>query len=219
MTGAHGESSGLARPDIIEQWLATLRRWGYEGVRTGAVGPVVADDLAAAGFVAVQDLALLSCDLTSQPAVPRDRAIVRVRTHSARRESLIAAALTVDSRSFGQGWALDRPALQEARAATRRAQLMVSLSDGGQPSGFVLAGATSGRGFVQRLAVDPDRRRTGTATRLLGQAHTWLAARGCSTSVVNTETSNTAALALYRSFGYAPLPYGLRVLERPLGDR
>jgi ribosomal protein S18 acetylase RimI-like enzyme len=219
VTGAHGESSGLARPDIIEQWLATLRRWGYDGVRTGAVGPVVADELAASGFATVQDLALLSCDLTSRPAVPRDRGIVRVRTHSARRETMTAAVLDVDSRSFGPRWALDRPALREAHAATRRARLMASLSDNGQPTGFVLAGATSGNGFVQRLAVDPDRRREGTATRLLGQAHKWLSARGCSTSVVNTETSNEAALALYRSFGYAPLPYGLRVLERPLGDQ
>ena len=86
---------------------------------------------------------------------------------------------------------------------------------GGRATGFVLAGATAGSGFVQRLAVDPAHRREGTAARLLGQAHRWLSLRGCSTSVVNTETTNGAALGLYRAFGYVPLPYGLRVLERP----
>lgn len=219
VTGAHGETAGLARPDVIAQWLATLRRWGYEGVRTGAVGPVAAGELSAAGFATVQELALLSCDLTSRDPVPADRSVTRVRTRWARQESMIASALQVDAGSFGPAWALDRLSLREAHSATQRARMMATVGDDGRATGFVLAGATAGSGFVQRLAVDPGRRREGTATRLLGQAHRWLSLRGCSTSVVNTETTNEAALGLYLSFGYAPLPYGLRVLERPLTIR
>ena len=219
VTGAHGETAGLARPDVIAQWLATLRRWGYEGVRTGAVGPVAADELTAAGFATVQELALLSCDLTSRAQVPADRSIVRIRTRWARQESMIAAVLGVDAESFGPGWALDALSLREAHGATHRARLMAVTGADARPTGFVLAGATAGSGFVQRLAVDPRHRRGGIATQLLGQAHRWLSLRGCNTSVVNTETTNGPALGLYRSFGYAPLPYGLRVLERPLTIR
>lgn len=219
LTGAHGQDTALARPDVIATWLDTLRRAGFEGVRTGAVGPGVAADLTAAGFTAVQDLVLLSCDLTTGPRAGADPRIDRIRTKWVHRQTDIQQVLGIDAASFGPDWALDRVAFDEACAATQRSRLMACRDADGTAAGFVLAGATAGSGFIQRLAVIPDRRRGGTATRLLAQAHRWLAGSGCSTSVVNTETTNEAALGLYQRFGYAPLPYGLRVLERPLADR
>ena len=71
-------------------------------------------------------------------------------------------------------------------------------------------------GFIQRLAVDPARQRTGVGLRLMHAAHRWLRSHRCTTALVNTETDNLAALRLYQRFGYAELPYGLQVLERPL---
>jgi GNAT superfamily N-acetyltransferase len=61
--------------------------------------------------------------------------------------------------------------------------------------------------------VRPNARRTGTATRLVAAALQWSFKKGCGTTVVNTETTNDAALGVYASFGFAPMDEGLVVLE------
>jgi len=53
----------------------------------------------------------------------------------------------------------------------------------------------------------------GTATRLVAAALQWSHKKGCSTTVVNTETTNDAALGVYAAFGFAPMDEGLVVLE------
>mgnify|MGYP006277917383 FL=1 len=215
---AGGHSGDLQPPDTdtVNQWLATLRDAGYSHVRTGAVGPDIARRLTESGFAVAQDLALLSVDLTAGTPVVNTGQGIRVVRRGPGRRGVLAGVLDVDSTAFGPGWALDMDSLEEAIAATQRSRTWTARDDSGRVTGFVLAGVTGPTGFVQRIAVSPGHRRTGLAASLLGRAHDWMSARGCTTAVVNTETTNDAALALYQRFGYRAMPYGLQVLERSL---
>ena len=217
ITGAHGQHSSLPAAGIIEEWCADLAAAGYAGVRTGAVGPDMAESLCSNGFRPIQTLSLLSADLTSGPLPVRpDRSIRPVRGRLPAHRSLVDRILHIDAVSFGDTWCMDRSMLAEAARATHRSRFFTARDAAGVPVGFLLAGMTDSSGFVQRLAVLPEQRRGGVALQLMGAAHRWLRARGCTTSIVNTETTNEAALRLYQRCGYAELPYGLQVLERPL---
>jgi len=201
----------------VEGWLERLTHLGYAGVRTGAVSPDIAKALSRNGFRVIQDLTLLSADLSGGaiPAGPGP-SIRPLRGRFLTRHSVVDRILDIDHVSFGDQWALDHTALGEAVRATDRSRIFVARDAGGVPVGFVLAGMSDSTGFIQRLAVMPGHRRTGVALRLMGAAHRWLRSKGCSTAVVNTETDNHAALHLYQRCGYAGLPYGLQVLERTL---
>lgn len=208
-------------PDVpsVRAWIPGLLNMGYRSVRTGAVAPDLAERLQEAGFATVQNLTLLSTTLPAPPVTTVDptrrEVISRLWRTGGRR---LQESLRVDNLAFGAEWSFDASTLRDAVGATGHCVFLVA-SEPRQPvHGFVVAGATGSTGYVQRLAVDPARRRVGTASRLLHRAHAWMTRRGCRTSVVNTEDSNHAALALYRGFGYEPLPYGLRVLELALGD-
>lgn len=59
-------------------------------------------------------------------------------------------------------------------------------------------------GHVTTVAVDNACRRRGIATALLVALATDARARGCSALTLEVRAGNTAALALYRRFGFAP---------------
>ena len=218
ITGGHADTARLPRRESVNEWLHTLELWGYRSVRTGAIGPEMAAGLEAAGFTTAQDLLLLSADLSSNTCSRPPGTGVSPRRHwprLSRRDREVV--LDIDRASFGEKWSLDANALAEAQRATVRSRIFLATSEGATV-GFLLAGATGNDGYVQRLAVHPDHRRRGHAGVLLDHAHHWLRRQGCAVSWVNTEVSNRAAADLYLRRGYAPLPYGLWVLERRLAD-
>lgn len=206
----------MPRPGTVNEWLHTLEMWGYRSVRTGALGPEMAATLSGAGFTPIQDLLLMSTDLTSRGGEsPPPGTVKPLRLHPRPSKRTVESVLAVDAASFDPVWALDASSFDEARRATVRSRLLAAV-DGPDTVGFVLAGATGSGGYIQRLAVLPDRRHNGIGSGLMAAAHAWLRSKGCSTAVVNTETGNQPAINLYRRMGYATLPYGLQVLERPL---
>lgn len=213
----HSNSGAVLTPDMVAGWVPILRGMGFSAARTGAVGPDVASCLTVAGFVPVQELTLLSVDLpatgNAAQALPRDEQLARLRFMHGRR---FQEVLDIDNRAFGTTWSLDAATLRDALGATGRSALWVARPARQPARGFVVVGATGNAGYVQRLAVHPGHQRHGTASHLLSRAHEWLVAAGCRTAVVNTEPTNTAALGLYRRFGYVPLSYGLQVLELDL---
>lgn len=219
IAGSHGPNVRLPEPSILNGWLEQLTRWGYRSVRTTALSPELAAAFAQLGFFPVQELALLSAVLLDTPEL-RARPSFAVRTirrvPSRPYPTRIAEVLLrIDRSAFGEDWCMDPGMFDESRTATRRSRLFAAIDQHG-PAGFITVGATGPSAFLQRLAVDPKSQRQGMASHLVSRSLQWARRVGCSHAVVNTATTNVAALDLYRSFGFTPMDQGLSVMERSL---
>ncbi|MEY4391838.1 MAG: hypothetical protein RLZZ544_547, partial [Actinomycetota bacterium] len=111
ITSAHAVDSALPGDDIVGGWLERLTHLGYAGVRTGAVSPDIAKALSRNGFRVIQDLTLLSADLSGGaiPAGPGP-SIRPLRGRFLTRHSVVDRILDIDHVSFGDQWALDHTA-------------------------------------------------------------------------------------------------------------
>jgi ribosomal-protein-alanine N-acetyltransferase len=202
---------------ILQSWVDTLSRWGYDSVRTSPVAPIAATALSAVGFNTSQKLTLLERSHTVPVVVTQPLRSARPRFPMSRMPSpsIVEGILRIDRVAFGDEWMMDQQTFREALNATRRARIFVSHDDG-KLTGFVIAGITDSYGFIQRLAVHPDFQRHGVAGSLVQNSLSWIHSRGCSSTVVNTEVSNAAALSIYEKNGFVPLDYNLLVMERQL---
>jgi len=215
--GSHSPTLQLPDTKILQSWVDTLSRWGYDSVRTSPVAPVAATALSAVGFNTSQKLTLLERPDTGAIAVAQPLRAIRSRFPASRMPapSTVEAILRIDRAAFGHEWMMDEQTFREALHATRRARIFGSYVDG-ELSGFVIAGITDSYGFIQRLAVHPNFQRRGDASSLVQNSLAWIHSRGCRSTVVNTEVSNAAALSIYERNGFVPLDYNLAVMERRL---
>ena len=215
--GSHSPSLKMPDTPILQTWVDTLSRWGYRSVRTSPLAPGATAALSAVGFTPVQNLTLLERISSTSPIIQSQLPTAAVRFPFSRfpRTALTRTIIEVDREAFGDEWMMDQETFEEALRATRRSRIFVSHVDGAL-SGFVIAGVTDSYGFIQRLAVRPACRRRGEATNLVQTALSWIHSRGCSSTVVNTETSNVSALSIYKKCGFTPMEYGLTVMERQL---
>lgn len=69
--------------------------------------------------------------------------------------------------------------------------------------GTIIAGFDGVRGWVHRLAVCPDQRRQGLASKLMRRAEFDLKKMGCSKLNLQVRASNLEVLKFYQSLGYA----------------
>ena len=215
--GSHNPTLQLPETPILQTWVDTLSRWGYDSVRTSPLAPVAATALSAVGFNTSQKLTLLERP-DADPVIPtRPLQSVRPRFPMSRMPaaSMVEEILEIDRAAFGQEWMMDEQTFREALHATRRARIFVSHAEG-RISGFVIAGVTDSYGFIQRLAVHHDFQRRGDASSLVQNSLAWIQSHGCKSTVVNTEVSNAAALSIYKRNGFVPLDYNLSVMERQL---
>ena len=215
--GSHNPMLQLPETPILQTWVDTLSRWGYDSVRTSPLAPVAATALSAVGFNTSQKLTLLERP-EIDPVIPtRLLQSVRPRFPMSRMPatSMVEAILEIDRAAFGHEWMMDVQTFREALHATRRARVFISHAEG-RISGFVIAGVTDSYGFIQRLAVHPDFQRRGDASSLVQNSLAWIQSRGCTSTVVNTEVTNAAALSIYEHHGFVPLDYNLSVMERQL---
>jgi ribosomal protein S18 acetylase RimI-like enzyme len=203
--------SAQAAPSIerVAAELDRLRRRGVRTVLTGALhahelGPFVTN-----GFVLHEHLTLLRHDLAAIPDPPAD---VRIRRAWRRDHD---ATLALDNRAFSGFWALDRAGLGDALTATPVRRFRLARS-GGPILGYAVTGRSGPRGYLQRLAVDPDHHRQGIGTALVADALSWLRRTGAQVAVVNTQDENQGALSLYERCGFEVEPEGLTVLTRSL---
>ena len=215
--GSHNPNVQLPDTPILQSWVDTLSRWGYDSVRTSPLAPVAAAALSAVGFNTSQNLTLLERPDAGPVIVTHPLRFVRPRFPMSRMPapSVVEAILCIDRAAFGEEWMMDNETFREALHATHRARIFISRVQG-ELSGFVIAGITDSYGFIQRLAVHPDLQRRGQARLLLENSLSWIHSRGCRSTVVNTEVSNAAALSIYEDNGFVPLEYNLSVMERQL---
>jgi ribosomal protein S18 acetylase RimI-like enzyme len=195
-------------PDAVRQCLAVLRERGVDEVVTGALARVEVPAFLDAGFVVREHLHLLVHDLTTLPRAPT---LDGVRLRRARRSDR-ADVLAVDAIAFDSFWRLDQAALADALEATAARRFRVATAP--EVRGYLVTGRSAGRGYLQRLAVDPAHQRGGIATMLVLDGLRWLARHGVSQAIVNTQEHNAGALALYSRLGFRRERHGLSVLAR-----
>lgn len=221
MTGAHDDRRSLPSAEVVSAWLPTVAGFGYSHVRTSAVAPSMQHELSEAGFEVCQELSLLRAEAPLQ--IKRARVLdlrPRKMHHYGGRvtKSTRQKILGVDAQAFGLLWALDAASLRDALLATQCSRIF-SVTNNDQCEGFIVVARTGVAGFVQRLAIQPHLWHKGLGSLLLAHGLQWLERQDCEHVVVNTETRNVAALALYQKFGFQVMPYQLSVLERTTSEQ
>lgn len=105
------------------------------------------------------------------------------------------------ARAFARGWGPDE---FERLLSERTVRAHVACEGRNrQPVGFILSHVVPPEAEVLTLAVVTDKRRRGIGRALLAHHLGRLASEGISTSFLEVEEGNVAALALYRAMGYA----------------
>ena len=191
---------------VLARLLDELDARGVAHVTTSALGPADTGPWVAAGFTPATRLVLLRAEVRAAP--PRARAVPRLRV--GRRRDWTALA-ELDTRAFAPQGGLGEGGLLDAMAVTPAARVRVA----GQPVvGFVIVGHDLRCGYLQRLAVAPEAEGRGIGSALVADTLRWLHRRGAREALVNTESGNARALALYERFGFVRQAEGLLVLER-----
>lgn len=200
---------------MLRHWCDQLAIAGFTAVRTTALSDATTGTFTEAGFQSAQELVLLQ---HVAPSVRRRGSDVSLRRLT---DQLLADAAAIDALAFDEGWQLDATAIADVCTATprHRARVIASpMQSANQRS--VAAYAVSGRDarqvFLQRLAVHPAARRQGLAAALVNDCLAWATRWRAERVMVNTHTTNTAALELYRSLGFDRLTERLHVYERSL---
>jgi ribosomal protein S18 acetylase RimI-like enzyme len=214
------------RPDDtdVAGWLARSRARGDHRLRTGAMFPTSAAAFCRAGFRPIDELTLLQLDLVErrrQRGQSLGRATRTVVGRGPTRRMAggeLAAVAALDRRCFPAPWGNDVDGLRAIQAATPSQRSRV-VRHAGTLVGFAIGGRAGRNGYVQRLAVAPEARRHGIARALLDDACDWMSRRGATSAVVNTATTNDAAIALYTGYGFHRRDEVLTVLELEHGGR
>lgn len=188
----------------IRRGLELVAGRGYRGVLTNALAPEEQRGYISAGFHVHERLHLLSRSLDTLPDLDRS-----IRLRRGRRRDR-PAIFQIDHAAFELFWRLDELGLHEALNATPSSRLRVNTS--GPVVGYAITGRAGTRGYLQRLAVDPEHHGHGLGTTLVLDALHWLRRRGVHTAVVNTQEANDVAMRVYCRVGFAPQPEGLAVL-------
>jgi ribosomal protein S18 acetylase RimI-like enzyme len=197
-----------ASSSMVSRCVEQARSCGYTFILTNAVSMSESSAFLDAGFSVREHLHLLSIELPTAPPPP-EMAISR----AARRDR--ASVLTLDDLSFDEFWRLGPVGLKDALDATPSSRFRVGRVDDTVVA-YAITGVAGRFGYLQRIAVHPDVRRTGWGRALVADALSWAWQHGATRAYVNTQLENTRAVALYQSFGFEILPGGLCVLGRSL---
>lgn len=202
-------SVGADRPptqEVVERCVGRLRGRGFSTVVTSALTPSDSLPFVDAGFAVRERLHLLAHDLEAIPEPTHP-------TRRARREDR-PAVLALDALAFDDFWRIDRTGLENAVHATPSSRFRV-VGDGA-PIAYAITGRAGRQGYLQRVAVHPDARRTGCGRTVVADGLRWLRRHRVTRALVNTQLDNAAALSLYGSCGFVALPTGLCVMGRAL---
>ncbi len=200
---------------LVQRCLYQLGKLGFREAITAAMPAHESAGFVAAGFRVSERLHILE-----RPVTRRDRHAISLPDGVAfqrGRNADLDAVLAVDARSFGAFWQLDAAGVHDARTATSSARFRIARRDDAIV-GYAITGRQGRIGYLQRLAVDPDQRRTGVGTALVLDGVRWLARWRATLVIVNTQESNATALSLYETLGFRRKPDGLTVWSAPLSQ-
>jgi ribosomal protein S18 acetylase RimI-like enzyme len=82
-------------------------------------------------------------------------------------------------------------------------ELFLVATVSGQVVGTVLAGFDGVRGWIHKLAVSRTHQRTGIASRLMEEAESGLAVKGCPKVNLQVRSTNAGVVAFYEAAGYS----------------
>ena len=105
-----------------------------------------------------------------------------------------------------------------ARQLASGVQTILGLEVDGQLVGMVVVTHDSRKGWINRLAVDPDHRRRGYGDRLIVAAEEVLREQGIHVIAALIESDNPASLALFRKVGYLEIDPGIHYLTKRDSD-
>jgi GNAT superfamily N-acetyltransferase len=195
--------------EALDECLRNLVETSYTRVLTAALAPLEQRVFRDRGFTAHEHLHLLRH--------PMHAPIARVPGTSRGRRRDRDVVLEVDHRAFDPFWRFDLDGLEDARRATPSSRFRVVRRP--DIDGYAVTGRAGAISYLQRLAVRPASQRGGIGTALVMDALNWAQRRGATSMLVNTQETNSGALALYEHLGFVREPDGLDVLELPLpGD-
>jgi ribosomal protein S18 acetylase RimI-like enzyme len=194
---------------FVRRCLDQLAARGYQRVVTGALSPAESSGFLAAGFEISEQLHLLAHDLRR---IPDASSAVPIRKVGRGERALV---LDVDHRAFPPFWRLDAGGLTDAIRATPQARWRVA-DKGSTVIGYAITGRAGRRGYLQRLAVDPEHGGGGVGGALVIDGLRWLKRWRVEQAVVNTQLENDRALQLYERLGFHRQPLGLSVLSAGL---
>ncbi|MGQ9683021.1 MAG: GNAT family N-acetyltransferase [Anaerolineae bacterium] len=189
---------------------ADLVRRGLQSVYYVGDSPWLLDVLMASGFR--QTNTLVSYERTQDGYTAAGHAGVRLRSG---RPGDLDAIAEIDRASFPPMWRYPRPMLEAALQPTARltvAELERRLV------GYELSTLEGSEGELVRLAVLPEHRRQGIATRLVAESLATFRRGRVRRVSLNTQSDNAAAQALYERFGFRRTGEELPVLEKALGQ-
>ena len=101
--------------------------------------------------------------------------------------------------------------------STEGAMCYVAERDG-RLAAYVLGRVIAPEGEIYRIATIPEFRERGIAYRLLSYAHKTELGHGLETLFLEVRSKNTAALALYRSFGFVNMGVRKNYYKDPVDD-
>jgi len=116
-----------------------------------------------------------------------------------------------------------RPRGRDSRASLARqlasgVQTILGAEVDGQLVGAVVVTHDSRKGWINRLAVDPDHRRRGHGARLIAAAEKALREQGIPVIAALVESGNIASLALFQKTGYVEIDTGIHYLTKRDSD-
>jgi N-acetylglutamate synthase len=95
-----------------------------------------------------------------------------------------------------------RDSREEFARQLERGQIIIGLEDDGKLIGVVVATNDMRKGWINRLAIDPDQRRKGYGAQLIHAAEAALREAGLKVMAGLIEDYNDASLALFEREGY-----------------
>lgn len=206
-------SSGPHRRALVDQLVAAARTVGCELVlaETAVEGRDL-DFWRAAEFTPVERIVEYEKLGTDSPIEARPASLRRYDPED------LPALLDLERRAFPWLWWNSTPEMAVyGEAAESEVWLAVATDDPRQIEGYVGLTVRGAHGHLDRLAVDPERRRQGLGAALVARALARYARAGVKRISLTTQVDNVRAQPLYERFGFRPTRNQLTIYGRWLG--